>query len=61
MQERIFADSKAVLFTTGSDTDYGRIYDSLIGAPNRMLYSRYGKQAISITNALGILGSTTVA
>jgi subtilisin family serine protease len=61
MQERIFADSKAVLFTTGSDTDYGRIYDSLMGAPNRMLYSRYGKQAISITNALGILGSTTVA
>ena len=61
MQTRIFNDTQSVLFTTGSDTDYERIYDSLMGAPNRMLYSRYGKQAISITNALGILGSITVA
>ena len=61
MQTRIFNDSKNVLFETGSDVDYDRIYDSLMGAPNRMLYSRYGKQAISITNAPGILGSTTVA
>jgi subtilisin family serine protease len=58
MQARIFADSKAVLFTTGSDTDYGRIYDSLMGAPNRMLFSRYGKQAIT-TNVSSILGSIT--
>ena len=48
MQTRIFNESKAVLFTTSSDTDYERIYDSLMGAPNRMLYSRYGKQAITV-------------
>jgi subtilisin family serine protease len=58
MQARIFSDSKAALFTTGSDTDYGRIYDSLMGAPNRMLFSRYGKQAIT-TNVSSILGSIT--
>ena len=58
MQARIFSDSKAALFTTGSDTDYGRIYDSLMGAPNRMLFSRYGKQAIT-TNISSILGSIT--
>ena len=58
MQTRIFNDSKSVLFTTGSDTDYERIYDSLMGAPNRMLYSRYGKQAIT-TNVVSLLNSIT--
>ena len=54
MQTRIFNDTQSVLFTTGSDTDYNRIYDSLMGAPNRRLYSRYGKHGIT-TNAVGIL------
>jgi subtilisin family serine protease len=55
MQARIIADSKSVLFSTGpSGTDYDRIFDSLMGAPNRMLYSRYGKQGIT-TNAVGVL------
>ena len=54
MQSRIFNDTQSVLFTTGSDTDYNRIYDSLMGAPNRMLYSRYGKHGIT-TNAVSIL------
>ena len=62
MQTRIFADSQAVMFTTGSDTDYNRIYDSLMGAPNRVLYSRYGKQAIAVTGSatVSLLGSITV-
>ena len=47
MQTRIFEDSKAVMFTTSSDTDYDRIYDSLMGAPNRVLFNRYGKQAFT--------------
>jgi subtilisin family serine protease len=60
MQARIIADSKSVLFSTGpSGTDYDRIYDSLMGAPNRMLYNKYGKQAIT-TNVSSILGSITV-
>jgi subtilisin family serine protease len=63
MQQRIWNDAKAVLFTTGSDTDYGRIYDSLMGAPNRMLFSRYGAQAISLngTGLESLIGSITVA
>ena len=63
MQQRIQNDSTNVLFNTGSDVDYGRIYDSLMGAPNRMLYSRYGKQAITVTgsNTTSIIGSITVA
>ena len=54
MQQRIWNDSKAVVFSTGSTTDYQRIYDSVMGSPNRFLYSRYGKQGIT-TNAVGIL------
>jgi subtilisin family serine protease len=60
MQTRIWNDSKAVMFTTGSDVDYRRIYDSLVGAPNRMLYSRYGRQALT-TNVPGILPSISVS
>ena len=60
MQARIFADSKPVLFTTGSSTDYDRIYDSIIGSPNRMLYSRYGQgQPYSLANISGLTGLTT--
>lgn len=47
MQTRIWNESKAVMFTTGSSTDYRRIHDSLMGAPNRMLYSRYGRQSFT--------------
>lgn len=60
MQQRIWNDSKAVLFTTGSDTDYRRIYDSLMGASNRMLYSRYGRQTITLINAVSLLEAITV-
>lgn len=52
MQTRIWNDTNAVMFTTGSDTDYRRIQDSLMGAPNRMLYSRYGRQAFTTNTAL---------
>ena len=52
MQTRIWNDTNAVMFTTGSSTDYRRIQDSLMGAPNRMLYSRYGRQAFTTNTAL---------
>ena len=60
MQTRIFNDSKSVLFETGSSIDYNRIYDSLMGAPNRMLFSRYGKQSITVSNAVNLLSAITV-
>jgi subtilisin family serine protease len=59
MKTRMYNDAKAVLFTTGSDTDYRRIHDSLMGAPNRMLYSRYGKQAITV-NTIDLLEAISV-
>jgi subtilisin family serine protease len=52
MQDRIFNDSKAVNYTTGSDTDYDQTNTSLVGASNRMLYSKYGvAQPASATGA----------
>lgn len=60
MQVRIFADSKPTLFTTGSDTDYDRIFDSIVGSSNRMLYSRYGQgQPYSFSNISALAGLTT--
>jgi subtilisin family serine protease len=59
MQQRIWNDSKTTLYDTGSATDYGRILDSIMGSPNRMLYSRYGKQAIT-TNTASILEAISV-
>jgi subtilisin family serine protease len=47
IKDRIIGDSTAVVYDTGSSTDYGRILDSIMGSPNRMLYSRYGKQPLT--------------
>jgi subtilisin family serine protease/plastocyanin len=60
MQDRIFNDAKSVLYTTGSDIDYELIDESLMGASNRMLYSRYGRQPLNVTtNSKFTLGNTT--
>jgi len=59
MMDRIIGDSQAVVYSTGSATDYGRILDSVMGSPNRMLYSRYGKQAVT-TNVAGIVHNISV-
>ena len=58
MQERIWNDSKATIYETGSDTDYDRIFDSIVGAPNRMLYNRYGKQAVTVNIGSALTGLT---
>jgi len=50
LQARIIADSKPVMYSTGSDTDYDEILTSIWGAENRMLYSRYGKQPLTLRN-----------
>lgn len=50
LQARIIADSKPVMYTTDSDTDYDEILTSIWGAENRMLYSRYGKQPLTLRN-----------
>lgn len=46
---RINNDAKAVMYTTGSDTDYTAFGTSLMGAPNKFLYSKYGIQPLTGT------------
>lgn len=43
LQDKVFADCKSVISTTGSDTDYENYTLTLLGGPNRMLYSRHGQ------------------
>lgn len=50
LKARIINDSKSVMFSTGSDTDYNLFATSLMGAPNRFLYSKYGTQPIQIND-----------
>jgi subtilisin family serine protease len=52
--EKISSDSQAVLSDTGLDNDYGSYTTSLMGSPNRFLFSRYG-----IENPLQLTGSLT--
>jgi subtilisin family serine protease len=50
LKDRIINDSTEETFTTGSDTDYNDIYYTLLGSPNRFMYSRYGKQPVVVNN-----------
>lgn len=45
---KITADSKGVMYTTGADNDYTDFQFSLMGAPNRVAYSKYGTQPLTI-------------
>lgn len=71
MINRIIADSTAVIYETGSSTDYDQFNTTILGSPNRMLWSRYGRQPGQLTNSTAVLappqptymlstGSTTV-
>lgn len=52
MQQRIWNDSKATLYDSGSATDYDRYLDSIMGSENRMLYNKYGRQPVTVENDL---------
>lgn len=54
IQSKIINDSKAVMYTTGSDTDYATFGTSLLGSPNRFLYSKYGRQPLNISGNVSI-------
>lgn len=49
IKTRIENDSKSVMYETGSTDDYIEFGSSLMGSPNRVLYSKYGTQPISGT------------
>jgi len=52
LQQRIFADSKSEIYTTGSDTDYSNYTVSIMGSPNRMLFNRYGRQPFNLNGKI---------
>ena len=58
MQNKLIAESKPVLFSTGSDADYAEYETSLMGSPNRMMFSKYGKQPLSLSGTVSL--STTI-
>ena len=51
LQTKIFAESKSVMYDTGLDNDYTNS-NNLQGAPNRFLYTKYGKQPGTATGAI---------
>lgn len=59
IKNRITSDAKAAMFSTGLDNDYITFGTSLMGAPNKFLYSRYGDQAIQI-NGPSTVRNTTI-
>lgn len=47
--EKMVADSASVIYqTANNDTDYRAFTTSILGSPNRHLYSRYGQQPYSL-------------
>ncbi|MEK9909382.1 MAG: S8 family serine peptidase [Candidatus Thalassarchaeaceae archaeon] len=50
LQARIQADAQAVIYDTGSSTDYSN-QESILGSTNRMLWNRYGRQPGQISRS----------
>jgi subtilisin family serine protease len=59
MQNRMWADSRPVIYSSGSSTDYERRLDSLMGSNNRMAYFRYGKQPVTTNSVDAIRNIST--
>lgn len=56
LKDKVISDTKDVISTTGSDTDYDDYINSLLGGPNRMLYSRHGS-----ANTWAIAGTINIS
>ena len=59
IKNRITNDAKSTMFSTGSETDYSVFGTSLLGAPNKFLFSKYGDQPFQ-TLGSNTLSSTNV-
>lgn len=60
MQTRINADAKIdTVYTTGQETDYDSYQNSLMGTPNRMLYSKYSQQPLSFVGFAMTTGASS--
>ena len=59
LQSKMFADSKTTIDNTSSDIDYENYTTSILGSPNRTLYSRYGVTDPVVTaGAISVTGIT---
>ena len=58
IKNKLVAESKDVLYSTGLDSDYTAYETSLMGSPNRMMFSKYGKQPLSLSGTVSL--STTI-
>lgn len=54
LKNKIESEARAELYSTGLDTDYNAFDESIMGSPNRILYSKYGKQPFSITGSIDL-------
>jgi subtilisin family serine protease len=65
IKNKIENEAKNVMFETGLDNDYTAFDTSLMGAPNRILFNKYGRQPVEINGANlkleGIFPNYTVA
>jgi subtilisin family serine protease len=62
LREKIINDSKNTLVqTVNNDSDYRDFTTSILGSPNRHLYSRYGIQPIVLSTPISITGPLTIA
>jgi subtilisin family serine protease len=59
IKSRITNDAKDSMFTTGLDNDYAVFGTSLLGAPNKFLFSKYGRQPVQ-TNGITSLKNTKI-
>jgi subtilisin family serine protease len=60
IKTNISNDAKSVMFTTGVDNDYSTFGTSLLGSPNKLLYSKYGIQPTTTTGSFSITGSLSI-
>lgn len=60
LKTKLEADAKNVIYDTASDTDYTAFTTSLMGASNKMLYSRYGRQPININGQYSLKNTVPV-
>ena len=51
LKAKIEADAKPLMYDTASDTDYLNFTTSLLGASDKILFSRYGRQPVEVNGA----------
>jgi len=51
LKTKLLAEAKPVMYDTASDTDYAAFTTSLLGASNKVLFDKYGRQPVEVNGA----------